>query len=68
MVIKVNGTEVNLEAEVTIKELLVLQHIIMPDYVTVYVNDKLVDQERYNEVMVKEEDTIEFIIFMGGGG
>lgn len=67
MVIKVNGKEVNLEKEVTIKELLVLQHIMMPDYVTVQVNDKLVEQDRYNEVMVKEHDLIEFLFFMGGG-
>lgn len=67
MVIKVNGKEVNLEKEVTIKELLVIQQVQMPDYVTVQVNEELVDQGRFNEVVVKDQDTIEFLYFMGGG-
>lgn len=67
MVIKVNGKEVNLENEVTVKELLVLQQVQMPDYVTVQVNDELVDQGRFNEVVVKDQDSIEFLYFMGGG-
>lgn len=67
MVIKVNGKEVNLEKEVTIKELLVVQQVQMPEYVTVQVNEELVDQGRFNEVMVKDQDTIEFLYFMGGG-
>lgn len=67
MVIKVNGKEVNLEQEVTIKELLVLQKVQMPEYVTVQVNEELVDQGRFNEVKVKDQDTIEFLYFMGGG-
>lgn len=67
LVIKVNGKDVHLENEVTIKELLVLQNIVRPDYVTVQVNDKLLEQDRYHQVMVKDHDTIEFIFFMGGG-
>lgn len=67
MIIKVNGKEVNLEKEVTIKELLVLQQVEMPDYVTVQVNDEIVDQGRFNEVVIKDQDTIEFLYFMGGG-
>ncbi|WP_425801349.1 sulfur carrier protein ThiS [Desulfitobacterium sp. Sab5] len=67
MIIKVNGKEVTLEKEVTIKELLVIQEVEMPDYVTVQVNEELVDQGRFNEVRVKEQDTIEFLYFMGGG-
>ncbi|XWX61430.1 sulfur carrier protein ThiS [Desulfitobacterium sp. AusDCA] len=67
LIIKVNGKEVTLEKEVTIKELLVIQEVEMPDYVTVQVNEELVDQGRFNEVRVKEQDTIEFLYFMGGG-
>jgi sulfur carrier protein len=39
----------------------------MPDYVTVQVNEELVDQGRFNEVVVKDQDSIEFLYFMGGG-
>ena len=67
LIIKVNGKEVHLEKEVTIKELLVIQEVEMPDYVTVQINEELVDQGRFNEVWVKDQDTIEFLYFMGGG-
>ncbi|HZK53827.1 MAG TPA: sulfur carrier protein ThiS [Desulfosporosinus sp.] len=67
LVIKVNGKDVNLENEVTIEELLVLQNIVRPDYVTVQVNNKFLEQDRYHQVMVKDHDAIEFLFFMGGG-
>lgn len=67
LIIKVNGKDVNLEKEVTIKELLVIQEVEMPDYVTVQLNEELVDQGRFNEVLVKDQDTVEFLYFMGGG-
>lgn len=67
MVIKVNGKEVDLEKEVTIRELLVVQQVQMPEYVTVQLNDEFVDRGQFDEVLVKENDTIEFLYFMGGG-
>ncbi len=67
VIIKVNGKDVNLDNEVTIRELLVLHNIVRPDYVIVQVNDKLLEQDRYNQVMVKDHDTIEFLFFTGGG-
>lgn len=67
MVIKVNGKEVYIEKEMTIRELFVLQHIAMPDCVIVQVNETLVEPQRYNEVIAKDQDTVEFIFFMGGG-
>jgi len=41
MTIKVNGKDVTLEKEVTVKELLEIQKVEMPDYVTVQINDKI---------------------------
>lgn len=67
MIIKVNGKEVTLEKEVTIRELLVVQEVQMPEYVTVQLNDEFVDRGQFDEVLVKENDTIEFLYFMGGG-
>lgn len=67
LIIKVNGKDVNLEKEVTLKELLVIQEVEMPDYVTVQLNEELVDQGQFNEVLVKDQDTVEFLYFMGGG-
>ena len=67
MNIKVNGNQLTLEREITIKELLNLQQVEMPDYVTVQINEELIDQEEFNTTTIKENDSIEFLYFMGGG-
>lgn len=67
MNIKVNGTELTLDGEITIQELLILQQVEMPDYVTVQINEVLIDHEMFNSTTLKENDAVEFLYFMGGG-
>ncbi len=67
MNIKVNGNLLTLEREINIKELLILQQVEMPDYVTVQINEELIDQEDFNTTTLKEDDSVEFLYFMGGG-
>ncbi|MHB1420752.1 MAG: sulfur carrier protein ThiS [Bacillota bacterium] len=67
MTIKVNGTEVNLEKVVTVKELLVLQKVEMPDYVTVQVNEEFIQTADFETATLKDGDAVEFLYFMGGG-
>jgi len=67
MLIKVNGKDLLLEKEVTVKQLLEMQKVEMQDYVTVQINDELVDRADFEVLTVKEGDTVEFLYFMGGG-
>ncbi|MHB1126252.1 MAG: sulfur carrier protein ThiS [Bacillota bacterium] len=67
MTIKVNGSEVNLEKEVTVKELLDLQKVETPEYVTVQINDEFISTADLETVAVKDGDVVEFLYFMGGG-
>lgn len=67
MQIKVNGQEVVLDAEPSVKELLVLQQVEMAEYVTVQVNDELVAREDFETTYLKNGDIVEFLYFMGGG-
>lgn len=67
MTIKVNGTEIKLDGGVTVKELLVIQKVEMPDYVTVQINDEFISTADYENVTVKDGDIIEFLYYMGGG-
>jgi len=67
MKIKANGKDVVLEKETSIKELLTNLKVDMPEYVTVQVNEELVDSEEFEKVIVKEGDVVEFLYFMGGG-
>jgi len=65
--IKVNGKDLLLDKEITVKELLDIQKVEMQDYVTVQINDELVDRADFDTLTVKEGDTVEFLYFMGGG-
>ncbi|HOM03820.1 MAG TPA: sulfur carrier protein ThiS [Acetivibrio sp.] len=67
MTIKVNGKDVSLEKEVTVKELLEIQKVEMADYVTVQINDEILDRKDFETLTVKEGDVVEFLYFMGGG-
>ena len=67
MKIKVNGKEVVLEKEITVKELLDAQKVEMQDYVTVQINDELISREDFETILVTEDDAVEFLYFMGGG-
>lgn len=67
MKIKVNGKEVSLEKEITVKELLDIQKVEMQDYVTVQLNDELISREDFDTLKIKENDMVEFLYFMGGG-
>ncbi|MFZ5987750.1 MAG: sulfur carrier protein ThiS [Bacillota bacterium] len=67
MKVVVNGKDVLLEKEITIKELLMTQKVEMQNYVTVQVNDELIAREDFETLTVKEGDVVEFLYFMGGG-
>lgn len=67
MTIKVNGKDILIEKEVTVKELLEIQKVEMPDYVTVQINDEILDKGDFETLTVKEGDVVEFLYFMGGG-
>lgn len=67
MKITVNGNEVIAEKELTVDELLVVAKVEMPEYVTVQVNDELVDRENFSTTLLKDGDAVEFLYFMGGG-
>lgn len=67
MVIIVNGKNVELAKEVTVKELLKIQKVEMPDYVTVQINDEIIERDTFETLVVKEGDAVEFLYFMGGG-
>lgn len=67
MTIKINGKEIELIKEVTIKDLLDVQKVEMQDYVTVQLNDEIIPREHYDTYLIKHGDTVELLYFMGGG-
>lgn len=67
MSITVNGEKVTLEKTFTVEELLTELKVEMAQYVTVQINDELIDRGEFDTLRVADGDTVEFLYFMGGG-
>jgi len=68
MNLKINGKEQKIDSpEIAVKELLVLNKVEMIDMVSVQLNGTFVKKEDFETRMVKENDVVEYLYFMGGG-
>jgi len=67
MKVKVNGEIKEIKDLVTITELLKIENVEMPDMVSVQLNGEFVERAEFTTIVVKEDDQIEFLYFMGGG-
>lgn len=67
MNIKVNGEEKTIKDGVTITEILKIENVEMPEMVSVQLNDEFLDRDKFDAVVLKENDRIDFLYFMGGG-
>ena len=66
--IQVNGKEQEFESSsVSIIELIKLNNVQQPDMVSVQLNGEFVDRGNFNSTLVKENDEVDFLYFMGGG-
>ncbi|GAB4324613.1 MAG: hypothetical protein Kow0069_30270 [Promethearchaeota archaeon] len=52
---------------VTVEELLRLRKVADAAYVTVEVNDEVIDRKDFSVKTVKDGDRVEFLYYMGGG-
>ena len=67
MLIKVNGKDLTIEKELSVKELIDVQRVEAPEYVTVQINEEFVDRNDFDSIIIKDGDIVEFLYFMGGG-
>lgn len=51
----------------TLPELIELENVEMPEYVTVSVNEEFIESDAKATTVLKEGDNVEFLYFMGGG-
>lgn len=64
----INGKTEELELQAkTIRELLRVKKVEMPEMVSVELNGIILRQSEYATTQVKDDDQIEFLYFMGGG-
>jgi thiamine biosynthesis protein ThiS len=64
--VRVNGKDREIEAGLTVRELLVSLDL-RPELVVVERNREILDRERYGEEVVEAGDTLELVHFVGGG-
>ena len=51
----------------TLKELIEIEKVETPEYVTASVNDDLLGARDFEGTVLNDGDTVEFLYFMGGG-
>ena len=61
-----NGKTVDLKEEISVEQLL-KDYDLNPQKVVVEVNMEILDEEVYSTYLLKNEDTVEVISFVGGG-
>ena len=66
MNITVNGKKEQLGAELSVAELL-KNRKIRPEVVTVELNDRILTREEFQKSIIKDNDRLELVYFMGGG-
>ncbi len=67
MKLTVAGEKKEYKENLTVAELIVLEQVETPEYVTVSVNDEFVQRGTFAETTLKDGDNVEFLYFMGGG-
>ncbi len=67
MKIVVNGEKINFSNGLTVSDLLVEQKVKMPDMVSVELNGQILRRTEFEQTVLKEDDKVEFLYFMGGG-
>ncbi|MBO7583274.1 MAG: sulfur carrier protein ThiS [Treponema sp.] len=67
MTITVSGNKKEVKDGLTLPELIELEKVETPLYVTVSINEEFIQKDAEDSVVLKEGDNVEFLYFMGGG-
>ena len=65
--ITVGGERRELAAGTTVGQLLSIENVDIPEYVSVSVNEEFVPRDQFETRALLDGDIVEFLYFMGGG-
>lgn len=65
--IQVNGNEQELEAPISLIDLIKKNDVAQPEMVSVQVNGEFLPRENFNSTLIYDGDEVDFLYFMGGG-
>jgi sulfur carrier protein len=63
----VSGQSKEYKKGITVSDLIVLEKVETPQYVSVSVNDSFVKRQNFTTTKLNDGDIVEFLYFMGGG-
>ncbi len=63
----VNGKETNITDGLAVSELLIQENVKMPNMVSVELNGQILKRTEFETTILKNDDKVEFLYFMGGG-
>lgn len=67
MTITIAGVKKEIADGLTVAQLVIDEKVEQPQYVTVTVNENFVESDQFDETVLHDGDTVEFLYFMGGG-
>lgn len=67
MKLTVAGEQKEYKEGLTLRELIEIEDVETPIYVTVSLNEEFVEQGGFDTTVLKDGDVVEFLYFMGGG-
>ncbi|MCR4890175.1 MAG: sulfur carrier protein ThiS [Ruminococcus sp.] len=67
MTITVAGVKKEVNDGLTVAQLVIDEKVETPQYVTVTINDDFVENSQFEEAVLHDGDSVEFLYFMGGG-
>jgi len=67
MKLTINGDVKEIKDGIVLSELLIIEDVEQPDMVSVQLNDEFLTKDTYATTTLKENDSINFLYFMGGG-
>jgi sulfur carrier protein len=67
MTITVAGNKKEYEEGINVTTLIEKENVESPLYVTVTINDEFIARDNFDTTIIKENDSVEFLYFMGGG-
>lgn len=65
--IQVNGQEQEMEAPISLLDLIKKNNVEQPDMVSVQINGEFLLREKFSTTQIVEGDEVDFLYFMGGG-
>jgi cysteine synthase A len=66
IIVIMNGKKQEIENDISVLKLLEIKKI-RPEVVTVELNDSIIEKDKYQKIILKPNDKLEFVYYMGGG-